>query len=126
MEGMFSFVSFLSLFYISKYEIRLTKDGFLMNNMLTLEEVRSFLEIEQDELEKYLKQGKLKAYKIGGTYIRFRKEDILSLRADILPRRLKTPAVTFSSRLYDFWRFNNFYILSILVLAMIVFLIAKI
>ena len=40
-----------------------------MNNMLTLEEVKAFLELDQTEIEKHLKHGKLRAYKIGGTFL---------------------------------------------------------
>ncbi len=85
-----------------------------MNNLLTLEEVKKYLEVEQQELEKYISNGKLHAYKIGGTYLRFRKEEVLNLRYQIVPsvsRRVAKP--TFFSRVADFWRFNNFYIVSI-------------
>lgn len=85
-----------------------------MNNMLTLEEVKSFLDIEQKELEDYLARGKLHAYKIGGTYLRFRKEDVVNLRFQIQSPKLKTPGPkTLGAAAGDFWRFNNFYILSI-------------
>ncbi len=87
-----------------------------MNNMLTLEEVKNFLEIEQQEVEKYVKQGKLRAYKIGGTYLRFRKEEVLNLRFESLPKKTKASGgFSVGSRLGDFWRFNNFYIISLLV-----------
>lgn len=87
-----------------------------MNNMLTVEEVKTFLEIEQAELEKYLKAGKIHAYKIGGTYLRFRKEDVLTLRAELAPARKKSSG-SFTSKLLDFWRFNNFYIISLVLMA---------
>ena len=87
-----------------------------MNNMLTIEEVKSFLEINQDDLEKYLKAGKLHAYKIGGTYLRFRKEEIINLRFELLPKKGKNgPRQSLLSAVGDFWRFNNFYIISLLV-----------
>lgn len=96
-----------------------------MNNMLTLEEVKNFLEAEQDEVEKYIKRGKLRAYKIGGTYLRFRKEEVLNLRFEALPKKNKSSHdLSFGSRLGDFWRFNNFYIISLLVvIALAIFVI---
>lgn len=95
-----------------------------MNNMLTLEEVKSFLEISQDQMEKFIKQGRLKAYKIGGTYVRFRKDDIMNVRVDLLSKRATIPKSTISSKISDFWRFNNFYIVSLLfVVALILFVI---
>ena len=96
-----------------------------MNNMLTVEEVKGFLDISQDELEKYLKQGKIHAYKIGGTYLRFRKEDVLNLRADLHPQKSKKPSNPFLSRVADFWRFNNFYIISILVVIVLIVIAIK-
>lgn len=96
-----------------------------MNNMLTLEEVKSFLDVTQEDLEKYLKSGKLRAYKIGGTYLRFRKEEILNLRSELLPKRTKAASPSFASRLSDFWQFNNFYIISILVVIALIFVIVK-
>ena len=96
-----------------------------MNNMLTVEEVKSFLEVSQEDLEKHLKSGKLRAYKIGGTYLRFRKEEVLNLRSELLPKKSKTSAPSLSVRAADFWQFNNFYILSILVVLGLIFVIVK-
>jgi len=91
--------------------------------MLTVEEVKNFLEVEQKELERYLRAGKLHAYKIGGTYLRFRKDEVMNLRFDVHPKKVKSPAkVTFFSRLTDFWRFNNFYILSLVLVVLIIVL----
>lgn len=93
--------------------------------MLSLEEVKTFLELSQDDLEKYLKAGKLRAYKIGGTYIRFRKEEVLNLRSDLRPKKNKAASPTLLGRIADFWRFNNFYILSILVVLGIIAVVLK-
>ena len=94
--------------------------------MLTTEEVRSFLEIDQTAFEKYLKAGKLPSYKIGGTYLRFRKEDVLNLRAQLAPKKSAHGPVSLSARIGDFWRFNNFYIISLLVAIAIIWVVARI
>jgi len=89
-----------------------------MNNMLTLDEVKNYLEIEQQVVEKFIRDGMLHAYKIGGVYIRFRKEEVLNLKYDVLLKKKKTGAsVSFGQKLFNFWRFNNFYIISILIIA---------
>ena len=97
-----------------------------MNNMLSLEEVKNFLELSQEDLEKYLKNGKLRAYKIGGTYLRFRKEEVLTLRSELLPKK-KAPQQKPSilSILGDFWRFNNFYIVSLVIVVALAVLAIK-
>ena len=84
-----------------------------MNNMLTLEEIKRYLEIDQEEIEKHLKQGKLHAYKIGGTYLRFRKEEVLTLREKISVKPKIGANATVLSKISDFWHFNNFYIVSL-------------
>lgn len=97
-----------------------------MNNMLTLEEVKNYLEIEQREIESFIQQGKLHAYKIGGTYLRFRKEEVLTLRYEVLPSgKKKKTKVSFGARLLDFWKFNNFYIVSLLLVGALVYVIVR-
>lgn len=88
-----------------------------MNNMLTLDEVKNFLEVEQKVIEKFIQDEVLHAYKIGGVYIRFRKEEVLSLKYDVLLKEKKSgDAVSFGQKLWNFWRFNNFYIISVLII----------
>lgn len=96
-----------------------------MNNMLSAEEVRNYLELSQTDLEKYLKNGKLKAYKIGGAYVRFRKEEVLLLRSELLPKKNRLAAPSLGSLAVDFWRFNNFYIVSILIVGALLYFIVK-
>ena len=96
-----------------------------MNSMLTLEEVKNFLQVSQDEIEALLKNGRLNAYKIGGSYIRFRKEEVESLRQERQPAKGKSASRGILSRVADIWRFNNFYIVSALLLGILIFLIAS-
>ena len=89
-----------------------------MNNMLTFDEVKNFLEVEQQVIEKFIRDGALHAYKIGGVYIRFRKEEVLSLKYDVLLKKDTTRnSISFGQQLWNFWRFNNFYIISVLIIA---------
>lgn len=89
-----------------------------MNNMLTLDEVKKYLEVEQQEIEKFIRDGMLHAYKIGGVYIRFRKEEVLSLKYDVILKKKKSlNPVSVGQKILDFWRFNNFYIISVLLIA---------
>lgn len=93
-----------------------------MNNMLTLDEVKNYLEVEQQVLEKFIQDGVLHAYKIGGVYIRFRKEEVLSLKYDVLLKKKKTgQAISYGQKLWNFWRFNNFYVISVLAIAVLLY-----
>lgn len=94
--------------------------------MLTAEEVKNFLEVDQPSFDKFLKEGKIHAYKIGGTYLRFRKEDVLTLRAQLMPRKSSQAGVSLGARIADFWRFNNFYIISLLIAVTVIWVVARI
>lgn len=93
-----------------------------MNNMLSLDEVKKYLEVEHQELERLIKGGVLHAYKVGGVYLRFRKEEVLSLKYDVLGKKKKKgDRVSFWQRVLDFWRFNNFYVISLFVIAALLY-----
>lgn len=96
-----------------------------MNNLLSLEEVRRFLALEEEKVHQLVRQGRLHAYKIGGTYLRFRKEEILSLKQELAPSRKTGLQVPWFVRLREFWRFNNFYIVSLAVLAALFFFLVR-
>ena len=97
-----------------------------MNNMLTLEEVRNYLEVDQQKIEELIKQKKLNAYKIGGTYVRFRKDDVLNLQTELPNHKAKSQVrPSFFSKISDFWRFNNFYIISILLIIALAVLVVR-
>lgn len=88
-----------------------------MNSMLSIEEVKNYLQVEEEDIERFITQGKLHAYKIGGTYIRFRKEEVLNLRYEVTPGKKEKNRIL--SRIADFWRFYNFYIVSFALILLI-------
>ncbi len=97
-----------------------------MNNLLSPEETRQFLRVSSEDLDAFVKNGKLQAYKISGQYLRFRKEDVLHLKETAFANR--EPAVkqnTVWGRLRDFWKFNNFYIIGLLIAAGLVYWLAR-
>ncbi len=78
-----------------------------------------FLSTERRGVEDLVQRGKLVAYRMGGTYLRFKKEEVESLLAG--RRRKFSWSVsggqrTLAARMRDFWAFNNLYIVSALVL----------
>ena len=96
-----------------------------MNNLLSPEEVRRFLEIEEPDLHQFLQKGKLHAYKLGGTYLRFRKEEVLNLKQELHPDKKSLLSVSWFARVRNFWRFNNFYILSLVLIALLFFVAVR-
>lgn len=81
--------------------------------MLTLEEVMLFLEVDKNEIERYVQKKKLSPYKIGGAYLRFRKEEVQALKKE-LRKALERPR--WYERFFEFWKFNNFYVITLLVI----------
>jgi len=101
--------------------------------LLKIGEVSRFLGISQEAVKGLVKKGELPAYKVGGTFLRFRREQIEAIQKEI-PERLagaskpggflKTRedaaySESQQDRIADFFYFNDFYIIS----AIIIFLI---
>ena len=93
-----------------------------MDNLLSREEVKRYLEVEESDLEKLIEKGRLQAYKIGGAYLRFRKEEVLTVKQEYQSKHQTRLSLPWFVRLRDFWRFNNFYILSLLLIAFLFWL----
>jgi excisionase family DNA binding protein len=127
--------------------------------LLTIREVAEYLKISEEEVKRLVDIGEIPAYKIGGTFLRFSKEQIDAIRSEIVmvegedPSRGKPvldptgrpthpytdmeedikrrePVVrqydyTPIERIKDFFYFNDFYILSFIILAVLFWLIFK-
>ena len=94
-----------------------------MDNLLSQEEVKHFLNVGEGEVDHLIRNGKLHAYKIGGTYVRFRKEEVLTVKQELNGGKRNSLGVPWFYCLADFWRFNNFYILSLFLIALLFYVI---
>jgi excisionase family DNA binding protein len=130
--------------------------------LLTIQEVARYLKISEEEVKRLVDIGEIPAYKIGGTFLRFRKEQIEAIRQEISsfetkesPQSLSATQVgpreygrhpytdlekeikrrepvsrqydyTFFERLRDLWYFSDFYIVSALIVAAVVYIIVKV
>ena len=127
--------------------------------LLTIKEVADYLKISEEEVKRLVDAGEIPAYKIGDTFLRFRKEQIDAIRSEIssiekgkvepagvasvnkekpthpytdLERaiKIKEPSsrqydYTFAERIKDFLYFYDFYIVSFLIIAALMYLIFK-
>ncbi|MCX5695343.1 MAG: helix-turn-helix domain-containing protein [Candidatus Omnitrophica bacterium] len=94
--------------------------------LLTVREVSLILNISEKEVTDLAESGAIPAYKVGGVYVRFKKEQVQEYQKKSRPFTSKTSNLeknTFGDRLSDFFYFNDFYILAgaliILLLAVI-------
>ena len=96
----------------------------MAEKLLTVREVSQILNIKEKEVVDLSQAGKIPAYNVGGLFLRFKKEQIDNIKTSFIKSNLNQPATySFGERLRDFLYFNDFYILSIiLVILLLVFI----
>jgi len=110
--------------------------------LLTVKEAAAFLGIPRTKIRELVASGELPAYKIGGKFIRFRKEQVEAIRQEILtrigsaisrtaPREEIKPlpeadySESYRDRVLDFFYFNDFYLACAGVTILILFFIFR-
>jgi excisionase family DNA binding protein len=96
--------------------------------LLTIRDVSLFLGVSEKEVMDLAESGKLPAYKIGGVYLRFKRAQVEEFKKTRLPaaQHTQTPQKdTLKDQLSDFLYFNDFYILSFLLILLILVLIFR-
>ena len=131
----------------------------MAEKLLTIGEVAQYLKMPEEEVKRLVDVGEIPAYRIGGSFLRFRKEQIDAIRSEIseveegAPERLKphldshgrathpftdlekdikrkepiTRQYDYSAaeKLKDFFYFNDFYILSCMVIIVLMYIIFR-
>jgi excisionase family DNA binding protein len=108
----------------------------MSDKLLTLKEAAACLHLKEDEIRKLVSAGKIPAYHVGGMYLRFKEENIFALRAKFGGRQLhenfrkndKTREINspILSGIRDFLYFNDFYIISAVLVAFLVSIILRV
>ncbi len=100
-----------------------------MEKLWTMTEVARYLNVTDRDVEQLVREGKLTGYKLGGKFLRFRPDQVSTLRGAVIPRSQDDPAWTTAieparSRVREFLYFYDFYILSsALLITVVVYLI---
>jgi excisionase family DNA binding protein len=93
---------------------------------LTVREVAGYLNITEKEVIDLAQSGVIPAYKVGGVYLRFKKEQIEGVRHKIDPNQsLVRIEGTSAEKVRDFVYHNDFYILSLIVIFVLLYFIVK-
>lgn len=102
----------------------------LPSKLMTPEEAAQYLGVTTDEVNRLVKQGALSAYRLGGQFVRFRRDDVAALaqgrQAALRPRPVEAPShhPTWSERIREFLYLHDFYLLAaVLTLLLIAVLI---
>ncbi|MBU1124750.1 MAG: helix-turn-helix domain-containing protein [Candidatus Omnitrophica bacterium] len=96
--------------------------------LLTVRDVSILLDVSEKEIMDLAENGTLPAYKVGGVYLRFKKDQISEYRKSTRGHTRKSNASQKHSpldRISDFLYFNDFYILATVIIAVLLFIIFK-
>lgn len=96
--------------------------------LLTVRDVASILGISEKEVLDLAESGKIPAYKVGGVYLRFKREQVESFIKSSKPLAHKVDApqkYPLRERISDFFYFNDFYIFAVLIVLLILFIIFR-
>lgn len=98
----------------------------MSSKLLTIREVAKYLNITEKEVMDLSESGDIPGYKVGGVYLRFKKEQLDQIKHRIKPNQsLVTIEGTSFERVKDFVYHNDFYILSLIIIFFLLYLIIK-
>lgn len=106
------------------------------DKLLTAKQVSEELGMPEQEIIDLVEKGIIPAYKIGGVYLRFKPEQIEEARRKVsrkvkarkhkqVLQQDKTDKAGFIEALQDFFYFNGFYILALLIIMVMLFIIFR-
>lgn len=96
--------------------------------LLTIREVSLLLGISEKEVIELAEKQILPAYKIGGVHLRFKRHQIEDFKKRAKPHIHKNKLAQeslFWEKVSDFFYFNDFYILSVLLVVLILVIIFR-
>ena len=96
--------------------------------LLTVRDVSLILGISEKEVLDLAESARLPAYKVGGVYLRFKKEQIHEFQKHartLHPKKEAGSKYSFNDKVKDFFYFNDFYILTILVVGLLLMIILR-
>jgi excisionase family DNA binding protein len=96
----------------------------MTSKLLTIREVANILNLTEKEVVDLAQSGEIPAYKVGGVYLRFKKEQLDHVRHKIKPNQsLVSIEGTAFERAKDFIYHNDFYIASLVIIFLLLYFI---
>lgn len=96
--------------------------------LLTVREVATYLGITEKEVLDLAENGSIPAYKLGGLYLRFKKnqvEEYAKKRINLNPKTVRKERLNPGGKIRDFFYFNDFYILAALCIILLVIVVYR-
>ena len=98
----------------------------MKEKLLTTREVSRILGISEKDVIYLTEAGKIPHFKIAGEFLRFNKDSIINLKKEIQRKfNIHNESASIIDRLRDFFYFNDFYIVSFLVIVVLLWAIFK-
>jgi excisionase family DNA binding protein len=93
--------------------------------LLTVRDVAHILNLTEKDVLDLAENGAIPAYKVGGVYLRFKRGQVEEHRKKIHSGSQARHKIPFNDRALDFFYYNDFYIFSILLIILMLFIIFK-
>ena len=96
--------------------------------LLTVREVSIMLGVSEKDVLDLTENGTIPGYKIGGVYLRFKKEQVEQYKKNLHhlhPKAAKDQPVGFGSKVKDFFYFNDFYIFAAIFIVLLGYLVYR-
>ena len=93
--------------------------------LLTVREVAHILRLTEKDVMDLAEDGSIPAYKVGGVYLRFKREQVEEYRRKVSPKATPAQPAAWKDRAADFFYFNDFYIVSLSIIALLLFIIFR-
>ena len=90
-----------------------------------MREVAHLLNLTEKDVLDLAENGAIPAYKVGGVYLRFKRGQVEEYRKKIHSNPRAQHEISFNDRILDFFYYNDFYIFSILLIILMMFIIFK-
>lgn len=93
--------------------------------LLTIREVSLMLGLTEKEVMDLAENGSIPAYKVGGVYLRFKPQQVEEFRKKNTQPIQQAQKYSLKDRIFDFYYFNDFYIFSLILIFILLFVIFK-
>jgi excisionase family DNA binding protein len=92
----------------------------MSEKLITVREASDLLGVMEKEIIEMARIGNIPCYRVGGEFIRFRKSEVLAVRSAVhRSLNIADEPVPFTERMFNFFYFNDFYIVSGLLMAIL-------
>ena len=96
--------------------------------MLTVRDVAIMLGVSEKDVLDLTENGTIPGYKVGGVYLRFKKEQVDQYKKNqslLEPKVAKGELAGITSRIHDFFYFNDFYIFALIFIILLGYLVYR-